>query len=403
MEEILTPVWDGDISYMESVFPVENKNGDVEPIRLLYPIEEIIKVQNASLTTTYQEGVDYAVAGGKLIVAEDGNIPITTYEEFHPTTGEIESVEGGKLCFHEGSWFHERQIVVTYRHSAVYEGYIPEGKGNLLPNLHEKLQNKEDIELLVFGDSISVGANASGYEGINVSPWLPTYAELFGKTLASQYGVRVHLTNPSVGGKTTDWGLSEIDGVLEKQNGLDLAVIAFGANDVNLSLNSYATQINAIVSKIKKAYPNADVVLVATMLPNKQAKGFYGNQEKFQNVLLSDCEREGVAVANITKLHASLLDKKRYVDMTGNNVNHPNDYLTRIYVQALMKTLAKEEYIPNEESSKESVTSETVEENPLKTLLNGCNGTISASAGGGTALVGMALMGKKRNRKNKSL
>ena len=89
--------------------------------------------------------------------------------------------------------------------------------------------------------------------------------------------------------------------------------------------------------------------------------------------------------------------------MTGNNVNHPNDYLTRIYVQALMKTLAKEEYIPNEESSKESVTSETVEENPLKTLLNGCNGTISASAGGGTALVGMALMGKKRNRKNKSL
>ena len=131
MEELLTPVWEGNTAYMESVFPVENENGVIEPIDLMYPIDEIVEVKNALLTETYQEGVDYAVSKGRLIIAEDGAIPITSYEEFHPSTSEIKDVSGGNLCFHEGSWFHERQIVVTYKHSENYKGYVPEGKAAL--------------------------------------------------------------------------------------------------------------------------------------------------------------------------------------------------------------------------------------------------------------------------------
>ena len=47
-----------------------------------------------------------------------------------------------------------------------------------------------------------------------------------------------------------------------------------------------------------------------------------------------------VAVADMTTMHYNLLEKgKRYRDMTGNNVNHPNDFLARIYAQVILKTI----------------------------------------------------------------
>ena len=68
MEELLQPVWEGEISYQESVLPVMGEGNALLPIKLLYPIKEIIKVQNAALTITYQENVDYIVDNGELII-----------------------------------------------------------------------------------------------------------------------------------------------------------------------------------------------------------------------------------------------------------------------------------------------------------------------------------------------
>ena len=39
-----------------------------------------------------------------------------------------------------------------------------------------------------------------------------------------------------------------------------------------------------------------------------------------------------------TKVSA-LLEKKRFFDMTGNNVNHPNDFLASVYAQTILKIL----------------------------------------------------------------
>ena len=49
MEEMLAPVWMGTQSYNESVLAVEEEDGSIAPIDLLYPIEEIVSVKNASL------------------------------------------------------------------------------------------------------------------------------------------------------------------------------------------------------------------------------------------------------------------------------------------------------------------------------------------------------------------
>ena len=384
VEELLKPVWEGGTCYQESVLPVMGENYSFEPISLLYPIEEIIEVKSATLTKTYEEGYDYGVADGKLVIDPDGDIPIMSYKEFHPTTGDFPSKKGGFLCFSEGSYFHERQIVVTYTTSEEYAGYVPQGKAALLSNVRKKLDEGKSIETLVFGDSISVGANSSGFTG--VSPKMPPYSELFALGAYAKYGSIVKLHNYSVGGKNTQWGVENIQSVLAKTPTLDLAIVAFGMNDASLNGGAYVSQINQIITAIQEKNPETDILLVATMLPNPDSF-VYQNQINFADYLLAECEKEGVAVANVTAVHAGLLEKKAYSDMTGNNINHPNDYLARVYAQTLLKTLQNEGPI---KSPCEGVVEEEEQ--------GGC-GSVTSLSGAGIALsVAVAATAKKRRK-----
>ena len=74
------------------------------------------------------------------------------------------------------------------------------------------------------------------------------------------------------------------------------------------------------------------------MMPNAEVGKFLGKQEEYLPVLLS-LETEGVVVADMTTYHKSLLEHKRYYDMSGNNVNHPNDFLARAYAHVLWQTM----------------------------------------------------------------
>ena len=390
-DEIMTPVWEGNISYMETVLPVENEYGGIDPIELLYPIGQVIEVKNAELTVTYQKGIDYAVSGGKLLIADDGNIPVMSYDEFHPATGQsgMEDKNGGYICFSEGDYFHSKQIVVTYTHTETYAGYVPEGKGNLLPKVTEKLSKGEDLDLLVFGDSISVGANSSSLVG--ASPYMPTYPELFVQQLKTVYGSKINLTNPSVGGKGIAWGLDEINGVLENQNDLDLAVLAFGMNDGRMSALEFAQKISTLAERVQERFPDAEVMLVATMLPNPDAEKFDLNQNEFHDMMLEYCQEEGVAVVDMTAVHEGLLQRKRYADMTGNNVNHPNDYMARVYAQTLFATLQQPIETPPS-TDPDGQQSGTVADQ----LLSGCTSTLSLTAGTVTVLCAAAITLKKK-------
>lgn len=344
MDDILFPFWEGTTSYQESVTVVEEEDGTVAPIRLLYPIEQVLSVKSASLTVDYSEGKDYEVADGKLVVKETGAIPRLSYAEFHPQEGTdgFENREGGYVLWKEGSWYHARQIVVTYTHAAGYDGYIPEGKGKLLPKTLEKLGSGK-LDLLVYGDSISTGGNSSGHPDINTSPYMPIYPELFAEGMRRKFGAEVNVYNHSVGGTDSAWGLSNLRSVLSAHDEIDLAIVAFGMNDTTRDAESYANNIQRIARGLKSKYKDIEILLVAPMLPNYDAVKFYGNQENFYDAL-KEYEEEGCVAVDVTGVHRGLLGIKRFADMTGNNVNHANDFLARVYAQTLLRTLDVTEY-----------------------------------------------------------
>ena len=98
--------------------------------------------------------------------------------------------------------------------------------------------------------------------------------------------------------------------------------------------------INTLLTAFTKACPNADVAVVSPMLPHFRLKGFWGQQMEFEPVFANICNNfEHVDLIPVTSMHNAVLEKKRYYDMTGNNVNHPNDFLARIYAQTALKVL----------------------------------------------------------------
>ena len=97
-----------------------------------------------------------------------------------------------------------------------------------------------------------------------------------------------------------------------------------------------------MIAAVKKALPEAEIILVATMLGNKDWVAL--KQELFpqyRDALASLCE-PGIALADMTSVWAEMLRHKQDWDLTGNGVNHPNDFGHRIYAQVLSAMLIAE-------------------------------------------------------------
>ena len=82
----------------------------------------------------------------------------------------------------------------------------PNTKGELLPSTIAKLQSKKPVKIVAFGDSITLGIDASGYR--NVPPYMPTWADLFAWGLRQSVWLRWHQDDQhtGLGGMTAEQG-----------------------------------------------------------------------------------------------------------------------------------------------------------------------------------------------------
>lgn len=346
LDVYMKPIWSGEIVYNETVMLVGR--GDYAP--LLYPATEILSVRSFDLQKEYVRGVDYEYDEelGAIIRGSD-SIPHIPTQIYYPS----QAIEGGTfpctaegrayIKFAEGSYFSSKQLAITYRHGGQVCVEKPNCQKEAFSATLEKLQNNEPVKILFYGDSITVGANSSGF--VDYAPHADTWPQMVFNSLVKKYGAtNAEYVNTAVGGWTSQNGIDHLQEKVLAHNA-DAVFIGFGMNDASLSPSTHAWQMKKMIDSIKESNPNVEICLISTMLPNQEVEGFYRQQYAFEaeyEKLIAQYHEKGdtqICLAPVTTMHKAILEKKRYYDMTGNNVNHPNDFMARVYAQTVFQTV----------------------------------------------------------------
>jgi acyl-CoA thioesterase I len=82
-------------------------------------------------------------------------------------------------------------------------------------------------------------------------------------------------------------------------------------------------------------------VIVSPMLPNPDADPRVMPRFAAYRDALARLSGRGVVLADVTTLWTQLLVRKTYYDVTGNGLNHPNDFGHRLYAQVILAQLVE--------------------------------------------------------------
>src|SRR5262249_45570825 len=115
---------------------------------------------------------------------------------------------------------------------------------------------------------------------------------------------------------------------------------AYGMNDVGYaSATHFSGCIERMMQQIRQAVPAVEFVLVAPMLPHPEWDyPVPGRIEEYRDGLAQLCGK-GVVLADVTSLWSALLARKSTYDLSGNGINHPNDFGHRLYAQTILALL----------------------------------------------------------------
>ena len=315
--------------YQEPLFFIEPEKGESES-RLIFAPLEVISITSASSEVQFEEGRDY-----RLILSGPSKLATIKRPEGSriPTT---KPTELKKLWNTSKEAFSNRTAVITYRHKGRWAGFTPVPVGIRLLRTMQKLARKEPLTISLAGDSICEGHNASGF--MKMPPHQPAFGPLVAKGLEYAYGSPISFHNFGAEGWTTDHGLY-IDGVVTPRP--DLVIIGYGMNDLgHAEANSISANIQRIIDKLRNRLPDAELILISPMLANPEWD--YPVHERFpqyRDALVKLCG-EGVALADMTSLWMDLLLCKNYYELTGNGLNHPNDFGHRAYAQVILELLS---------------------------------------------------------------
>ena len=333
------------IVYNESFFVMENEDGSVEPIQLMYDIDRIVSVQDSYLKKEYVYGVDYTLEDGKLIILPDGGITPYKYSHVYKDTsgsGWWEMLDGGYVYGGQFPMYKTGYLNITYAGVNNDLLLIPESKGYLLNRVLTKLENGETVKTLAVGDSITGGSNCSGSTDVNAAPYADIWHDMAAKKLQLLYPeATIEHSSIYQGGATAQFCVEKIDEIVAVDP--DLIIIEFGTNDCMQGdpASLYIQTLQEAIAAIQENLPDCDIILTPPSISNTQIFPL----EWFDAYAdtLYGLEEEGIAVADITSMMRELLQRKRYIDMTGDNLCHPNDFVSRLFAQVIVATVSRDE------------------------------------------------------------
>jgi len=344
-QSVLHPFWDSSRMSGETVFFVQPADSGPATARLLFVPKKIISVTSANGLTVFEKDRDFVWKRGSdiLTLTPNSRIPVKTVAQLHPAKGDPtafgDSTNGQTSLFFDGggSVWQTIQVAVTYNHKRKWSGYVPQPAGKQLPRTLTKLKAKQPLKLVVFGDSISVGAGAS--RSFNAPPYQPPYVGLVVEGLRARFGYDVTLKNPSEGGQDTTWAVTTAPKIADEDP--DLVIIAFGMNDVGRAIptTAYAQNIQKAMGTIRQKRPDAEFLLLSTMTGNSEWNLMHPELFTEYREALSKMVGPGVALADVTSVWQDMMKTKKFLDVTGNGLNHPNDFGYRVYAQVILQVL----------------------------------------------------------------
>ena len=338
-KQYTTPVWEGDTVYHESVLFIENEDGTVTSPALLYTPGKVLSVASRGLDKTYVLGKDFTVEGNKIVLTADTSIPVMPYSEYIADEGYAETKDDATKFVKANKDVANYQLNVSYTHADTWSLAKPAAQLASLPGLKAKLEAKEEVNLLFVGDSITEGFETSSMHG--VAPYMPTYANMVTEALNAKYGYSgITATNGAYRSTTTGHGLTEhIPNNMTANT--DVVFIAYGMNQYKDTTN-YPSHIRQMMDYCLEINPEVEFVLVSTMTANETCAHLANNSLSAQEDLLETIasEYEGTVVAPVNTIFESIQTIKRYIDITGNFINHPNDFGARLYAQTILTVLS---------------------------------------------------------------
>jgi acyl-CoA thioesterase I len=345
-DQYLQPVWQGDVVYGESAVLFQEDESKPYILRLAFPVEKVISIESSNrqvkipldkITVDAQRNEISISPSLKLNGLSPSKIflPPDSPNSYRHRKGHPDQW----MLYGPGRWFHDRQVEVTYQRKPYqWSNPLPKYDPKLLPKTISKLKNGGSLTIGVSGDSITTGLDSSS--SAKVEPNQPGYVELFAHAMRKRSKAEIKVENRAVAGWSVATGLEDLKELLKGKP--DLILIAYGMNDVGRrDPEWYGKVVDQMLSQINLTLPETEVILVSTMVGSdewihtpREMFGPYRDQ-------LTQRVRPGVALADVTALWEELLKHKHDHDLTGNGLNHPNDFGHRLYAQAILALLAE--------------------------------------------------------------
>jgi len=288
---------------------------------------------------TFEEGKDYVIdyAAGTITRTEASRIP--DWRE-HPAYG-LETFDHLALPYYSNSGF---TCSITYRAAASPSESTEESKRTFgllkskLPRLYDRLTTDKEAVCVIYGDSISTGAEAS-------KPELSFFGRYIAELRSRYPEADIQAKMKAVGGETSSQGLVRIEEIVAAQP--DLVLIGYGMNDQNrnsdgsnfVSVQTYERNIRRMIDVIRSE-TGADILLLTSCLPNPCWMYASENVRDYAETLRRIAADSGAALADVqTRWEHALSTGKSHESLLLNNVNHPNDYGHALYFSVLSNYL----------------------------------------------------------------
>ncbi len=303
------------------------------------------RLASANGALEFEAGRDFTWQPGSRTVTltAESRIPFKTTDELHPAANSPNAYKSQRgtdrwMFFGPGRVIHDLQCVASYASDDDWRVPLPAAAPEAqLGGLRARLRAKQPVKFVMLGDSISTEGDASALA--NAWPHQPGYPRLVARALETRFGGKVTLKNLSKGGMDSKWGVTRVPDVLAEKP--DLFLVAFGMNDASgrRTVEEFARITKQIIDPVRAAFPECAVVLVSSMTANREwihsAPELYPAYAKS----LTQLTGPGIAFADVTTVWTAVEARKKHFDLTGNGLNHPNDFGHRLYAETILAVI----------------------------------------------------------------